>query len=402
MSNVVPFIAAPSGDHRRSVHRVKLTTAKIDALPRPPKGVHYTYDSQQPNLAVGVTARGTKTFVAAYKLAGSAKRHFLGRYPALGLNEARRAAAEVAGEVARGQDPVAARRLKRAAKRTVADLWAVYELHIRQKNRAWERDRRRWKAHIEPALARKALVEVTRADCQKVVDTAAKAGPVAGNRVAALLGALMGFAVLREEIATSPARRLVRAPENSRARILGSDEAPRLIAAIEVEPEPWRDLFQMLIFTGQRRGAVSRMKWSDIDLGRRLWMLPPEDAKNGQATPVSLTLPAFELLQRRNATRGTGHWVFPSTRGNGPAISFAKSWARICKSAQLVDFRIHDIRRSVGTALARVGLSPHQIAIGLGHKTIASARTYVRLVGEDVREGMDAAVASLTISTTKR
>jgi integrase len=380
---------------------VKLTTARIDALPWPTKGVRYTYDSQQPNLAVGVTARGTKTCVAAYKLAGKAYRHFLGRYPTLGLDQARRAAAEVAGEVARGQDPAAARRLKRAAKRTVADLWAVYESHIRQKNRAWERDRRRWITHIEPALGRKALVDVTRADCQKVVDAAAKGGPIAGNRVAALLGALMNFAVQREEIATSPARRLVRAPEKSRARILSSEEVPRLIAAIEAEPEPWRDQLQMLICTAQRRGAVSRMKWSDIDLGRRVWMLPPEDAKNGQATPVSLTPQALEVLQRRHVLRDTSGWVFPSTRGRGPAISVAKPWARVCKAAQLVDFRVHDIRRSVGTALARVGLSPHQIATGLGHKTIASARTYVRLVAEDVREGMDAAVAALMASATK-
>ncbi len=289
LSNVVQFIAEPVGRPRREVHRVKLTTTRIDALPSPDKGVGYTYDSQQPNLAVGVTPGGTKTFVATYKLAGSAKRHFLGRYPTLGLDEARRAAAEVAGEVARGHDPAAIRRLKRAVKRTVADLWAVYEPHIRQKNRAWVRDQRRWIAHIEPALGRKALSDVTRADCQRVVDGAAKSGPIAGNRVAALLGALMGFAVLREEIATSPARRLVRAPEKSRARILSSEEAPRLIAAIDAEPEPWRDLFLMLIFTGQRRGAVSRMRWSDIDLGRRIWMLPPEDAKNGQATPVSLS-----------------------------------------------------------------------------------------------------------------
>jgi integrase len=401
LSNLVQFSLGTARGSRRSVHRVKLTTARIDALPRPAKGVSYTYDSQQPNLAVGVTPRGTKTFVAAYKLVGSAKRHFLGRYPALGPDEARRAAAEVAGEVARGQDPAAARRLKRTAKRTVADLWSVYEPHIRQKNRAWERDRRRWLAHIEPALGRKALVDVTRADCQKVVDTAAKGGPVAGNRTAALLGALMAFAVLREEIATSPARRLVRAPEKSRARILSSEEAPRLIAAIEAEPEPWRGEFLLGLFTGQRRGAVSRMKWSDVDRARRVWMLPSEDAKNGQATPVPLTQPALELLQRRYESRDTSGWVFASTRGSGPAISVAKPWARVCKAAHLVDFRLHDIRRSVGTALARVGLSPHQIATGLGHKTIASARAYVRLVGEDVREGMDAAVASLTAPATK-
>jgi integrase len=69
---------------------------------------------------------------------------------------------------------------------------------------------------------------------------------------------------------------------------------------------------------------------------------------------------------------------------------------RVLRRAGIDDLHIHDIRRSVGTALARTGASPHIIASGLGHRSIAPAKAYVRLAGEDARQALDDAVAALT------
>src|SRR5262249_40893078 len=150
----------------------------------------------------------------------------LGRHPALGLNAARRAAAEIAGEVARGVDPSASRKLARARQRTLADLWPAYLAHIRNKNRSWARDLQRWVTHIEPALGRKAATDITRADCQAVVDRVGKVSPIAANRVASLLSAFLGYCVRVDALSVNQAKGLIRAPERSRARILSSEEAP--------------------------------------------------------------------------------------------------------------------------------------------------------------------------------
>jgi integrase len=152
----------------------------------------------------------------------------------------------------------------------------------------------------------------------------------------------------------------------------------------------------MLLFSGARRGSVAGMRWEDIDLLSRTWTIPAKIAKNKTATPLPLTEPAIAVLQRRLLSRAGEPWVFPSPVGTGHLVGLPKAWARILKRAEITGLRIHDVRRSVGTALARTGASPHIIATGLGHRSIASARAYVRLAGEDARQALGDAVAALT------
>ena len=166
--------------------------------------------------------------------------------------------------------------------------------------------------------------------------------------------------------------------------------------AIEAERDPWASVFLMLMFTGARRGSVVSMRWEDIDLGAAIWTIPAEVAKNKTATPIPLTQPALTLLRQQLEHSAAEPWVFPSPIGDGHLVGLPKAWARVLRRAKIKDLRIHDIRRSVGTAMARTGASPHLIATGLGHRSIASARAYVRLAGEDARQALADAVASLT------
>jgi integrase len=140
------------------------------------------------------------------------------------------------------------------------------------------------------------------------------------------------------------------------------------------------------------------MRWEDIDLGAAIWTIPAHVAKNKTATPIPLTTPAVKLLQERLDHSAGEPWVFPSPVGSRHLVGLTKAWMRVLRRAGIQDLRIHDLRRSVGTAMARAGASPHIIATGLGHRSIASARTYVRLAGEDARQALNDAVAALTAS----
>ena len=385
----------------QQVARLKLTEQRIAGLPKPVRGVAYIYDTVAPSLAVRVTAAGARSFVIVKKINGRARRLTLGRFPGLRLDDARQAAHAIAGELARGDDPIALRKAARARKVTLNDLWPSYLAHLKQRNRTWTRDQERWKSHVGPALGGRALVEIARTDCQALVDQIGRTTPIAANRVAAFLSAMLNFAVRSDQLAVNPAKGLIRFQENSRARVLKSTELDGLLRAIKAEGEPWADVLMMLLFTGARRGNVLRMRWEDLDLVAAVWTIPASAAKNKTATPLPLTAPAVMLLQKRLKHRAGEPWVFPSPIGDGHLVGLPKAWKRVLRRAGIHDLRIHDLRRSVGTALARAGASPHIIASGLGHRSIASAKAYVRLSGEDARQALSDAVASLT-TTTRR
>ena len=69
------------------------------------------------------------------------------------------------------------------------------------------------------------------------------------------------------------------------------------MAAADAEGYPFGDALKLLVLTGQRRGEVAEMRWSEIDLQRGLWSIPAERTKNGRAHEVPLSLPALTILK---------------------------------------------------------------------------------------------------------
>lgn len=406
MGQVVPLRSVtespPDGSsHRRgrgSRNRIKLTETRIEALPLPAAGAAYTYDTEQPGLAVRVTSAGARTFVLVKSMSGRTTRITLGAYPALRLDRARQAVRRLVGDAAAGVDVVAERKAARLKGATCADLWAAYERYITSKkeNRTAGRDKRRWEAELRDAIGNRAVGDVTRAELQAIVDRIGKKAPIAANRVASLLRAMMGFAAKREIIATNPAVGLDRYQETIRDRVLRGDEVGRLVDAIHAEGEPWSDLFMMLLLTGQRRGAVMSMRWQDVDLDGAVWVIPAETAKNGAATPIALVDDAVSILRRRLKKRANEPWVFPAASRSGHIETPTKAWARVTARGGLEDLHLHDLRRSVGTWLAAGGASAHAIQKALGHKSLAAAKHYVHLDVEAVRADLARAVGVVT------
>ncbi len=399
--NVLRFTPAlPDKPTRAAVRRIKLTEQRVVGLRNESAGPQYVYDTVVPGLALRTSRTGIKTFVVVRKIHGRTQRITLGRFPALRLDDARQAAQGVAGDLAQGRDPIAQRKALRVRRTRLEEIWPKYLLHLKSRNRTWARDEERWRTHVAPALGKRAAQDITRADCQALVDRIGLRHKIAANRIASFLSALFSFAA--DDVPVNPAKKLRRYPENSRSRILKSEELPKLLTAIEAEAEPWPDVFKMLLYTGARRGVVAKMRWDDVDTGSGIWTIPPESAKNKTATSMPLTQPALTILARRLKMRAGEPWVFSSAIGSGSIVGLPKAWARILKRASLSNLRIHDIRRSVGTALARGGASPHIIATGLGHRSIASAKSYVRLAGEDARQALGDAVEALTVGISSK
>jgi anti-sigma regulatory factor (Ser/Thr protein kinase) len=211
---------------RAAASRIKLTEQRIVGLRNESAGPKYVYDTVVPGLAVRTSRNGIKTFVVVRKIHGRTQRITLGRFPALRLDDARQAAQGVAGDLAQGRDPIAQRKALRIRRTRLEEIWPKYLLHLKSRNRTWARDEERWKTHVAPALGKKAAQDITRADCQALVDRIGLRHKIAANRIASFLSALFSFAA--DDVPINPAKKLRRYPENSRSRILKSEELPML------------------------------------------------------------------------------------------------------------------------------------------------------------------------------
>ena len=361
------------------------------------------WDSQVRGLGLQITQGGKKNFVLRYKVGERKRQAILARCAELSLAEARqRAGRELAAIRDGNADPLERRRKAREAP-TVADLIEQFfnieaPARIRRgRMRPNTVEVYRYQAgkHILPAIGTRRVEDVTRADIERLV---APLPGVSRNRVLALTGRLFTLAEVWEwrTPGSNPVRKVERAREEARDRVLSGEEMAALAAALSEEGEQHPAAvaaIRVAALTGLRIGEVLAMRWEHVAFETSRLTLP--ETKSGRRTH-DLPTPAVEVLAALHRING---WCFTTGRDAATTYKTTRAvFARAAKAAGLEDVRLHDLRRTVMTNAAMAGVGTHVLRDLLGHKTTAMADRYVRAVGNpvrDAREQVGAAMAAM-------
>ena len=131
---------------------------------------------------------------------------------------------------------------------------------------------------------------------------------------------------------------------------------------------PFGTLVNLLMLTAQRRGEVAGMRWSELYLDKRQWLIPCERTKNKRAHMLPLSDAAVELLTAVPRLNGT--LVFPARGREMEVMSgFSKMKPKLEAICPIVAWGMHDLRRSAATGMARLGVPPHVVERVLNHSS---------------------------------
>jgi integrase len=156
--------------------------------------------------------------------------------------------------------------------------------------------------------------------------------------------------------------------EPTRDRVLEDPEIIAFWRGCEALGWPFGPLFELLLVTGQRREEVAGLRWSELDLAAKVWHLPGSRTKNSRPHDVHLSALALSIIDELPVIKplaGKPDFVF-STRGDTSVSGFAFAKAKIMPG---VDWRLHDLRRTATTGLARLGVAPHVADRVLNHQS---------------------------------
>lgn len=321
-----------------------------------------------PGLILRVSKSGTKTFCLLKRIDQKMQRVTIGRFGVLTLSEARERVRLILYEIETG----------RFQKRTDVEVQNIptlkdvipnyIEKHAKTHNRDWKRK--------EALLAKfsdlhsKRIDQIKRADVVRECDKIYKTAPVSANRALSHLKHLMNWCVDRGMIDASPIVGL-KPPtkETPRERALTDDELRTLWIASDGEGYPFGDCMKVLILSGQRRAEVAEMRWSELDLEKRLWTLPSKRAKNGRQHTVPITDAMLTILGKMPRFLGSD-FVFTTT-GKAPVSGFGRLKKRLDKSmpAGTEPWINHDLRRTMSTNMAMLGVPQPVTEALLNHKT---------------------------------
>jgi integrase len=208
---------------------------------------------------------------------------------------------------------------------------------------------------------KRTVQSIGKSDCLDAIDEAGKRGDHAAASLSTVLGAFFTWLESRGTIDKSPMKTIAKITiENVGERTLTDDDIKSLWNATGKLGAPFGPMFRLLLLTGQRRTEVAAMRFSQINFADKEWHIPSASAKNAAPHVVHLSDAAMTIIESISRIDGCD-FVF-TTDGKTYSKGFSKAKSALDKLMPgVAEWRLHDLRRTVGTRLAKGGV-PLQVA----------------------------------------
>ena len=356
-----------------------LTAAFVDKVKPPETGRTEYWDGLLPGFGLRVASGGAKSWCLIYRVNGKQVRETLeGRYPVLGLADARTIARAKMETVQRGVDP---RRPTAARTTTVAELASAFvDQHCKPNNKTWRAQQSQLQMHVVARWGTRRPDRVSKLDVTQMLQEVAvkqgdksggkgrggvaTGGPVAAENVLKVLRAMYNWAMDHDIVEANPAMR-AKPPVRpvSRDRVLSDDEVRAVWRAAVDLGYPFGHWARLLLATGQRRTEVAAMTWDEVE--GDTWVMPKERTKAARAHVVPLSQIALDILAE--CPRQTGPHIFSTSAGANHIRGYSKAKVEFDAAVGFGDWRYHDLRRTCATGMAALGVVDDIIGRVLNH-----------------------------------
>jgi integrase len=382
------------------VPKKTLTDRGLKAL-KPATKLYDVMDTITPGFGVRVSERGRKTFILIARYPGSTNptRRSLGEYGAVTLEMARNRARAWLELIRQGKDPVTeAERQKQAEERKRANSFAAVaedfineKLSLERQGTDVEREIRR---EFLPSLGQLPITEITPEVVVPIIKRKKTTAPAQARNLLGTLKRLVAWAADQHcyGISASPLTVLkASAIIGDKAvgdRVLDDDELFALWRAARRMRYPHGPIYQLLVLTALRLNEVADASWPELDLDRRIWVIPAErmKGKTSKARPHAVPLMEEILAILKCLPRfKRGSFLFSTTYGEKPVWmtdkvkrkldarilrtlrALARKRGRDPEEVQLKPWTNHDIRRTVRSHLSRLKISEEAREAVLSH-----------------------------------
>jgi len=148
-----------------------------------------------------------------------------------------------------------------------------------------------------------------------------------------------------------------------RERTLSDDELAAIWRACP--SNDYGRIVRLLILLGARRAEVGGMRWNELNFESGTWMLPADRSKNGRAHTLPVMPIALDII--KDVPRLASRDLLFGARSDDGFTDWDDQKEALDERSGVIGWTLHDIRRSVATKLADIGVQPHVIEQILNH-----------------------------------
>jgi integrase len=333
--------------------QVRLTEVTIRNLPLPERGQRTYLDDSLKGFGVRVSQGGSKTFTLMF---GKSRRlKTIGRFGVISLAQARQQAREILAEQTLG---IAPEKKAISFRDAVEQFLAIYR--AKNKPATANETERLIRRHL---IFDSAVSDITTADITKRIDQLSNT-PSEQQHAFVAARHLFRWYERRRLISLSPLAG-VEAPHRPipRDRVLDGKE---LTSVYRARDDLYGDIVRMLILTGQRLGQITYLRPEYVETDTKTISWPASAMKGNRPHTIPYGAMTAEIIEPR---LGTG-LVF-AARGNQekPFRNFSNAKRQLDEICKLPHWTLHDLRRSVTTLWAALGVPPHVCERMLAHSS---------------------------------
>ena len=210
------------------------------------------------------------------------------------------------------------------------------------------------------------LASFHKRDVNRVVAPVLERGrPAEAARVFEDVRALLRWGVARGDLDFNPMEGMRKpSTRGPRERVLSEDEIAYLWNGLDdafPRSSTVRQIIKLCLLTGQRVGEVAGISASEIDARKRQWTIPGARSKNGCTHVVPLTDVSLDLAKEIAAGEKL------------PGHAVAKTIRLAQERVGISQWTAHDLRRSVVTYMAELGVSPIVLGHVINHRSVTRA-----------------------------
>jgi len=259
--------------------------------------------------------------------------------------------------------------------KSVAENWLTRYV-AKQGLRSQHEIERCLRVYVNPHWANRPFTNIGRSDLAKLMDYIEDHhGARTADLVRSYLSSIGNWYGERSDDYVNPfLRHKRRVPKGAgkRARTLNDDELHRLWAACD-KADSFGRFVQLLLLTAQRRGALARMRWRDLN--SNVWRMPREPREKGNGGDLKLPPLALEIVHAQPKLAGDDRvfWMF-----RNQTSSLAEPKSRLDKNSGVVRWTLHDMRRSARSLMSRAGVPSEHAERVLGHAIPGIEQVYNR------------------------
>lgn len=270
---------------------------------------------------------------------------------------------------------------------SLTKFYQCYEDYAKLNKKTWQEDINRLNIIKYIWKNKKYAVDIKNQDIEELKKALLLRGisKITANRYLEILSKMFNLGIDNGWLAVNPIKKTSKfTAKNYQIRYLSKDEE---VSLFKVASAIWQDIIFVELQTGLRQTNIRLLQGKNIKLDFRI--IEITENKGNKHIKLPMTEKLYNFFKDKNLK--SDDYVFLNPKTNKPYDKqvFQREWVALVKKAKIEPIRFHDLRHTVGTRLAEIGIPINVIREYMAHSDIKTTMQYVHTASYQLQKAAE-------------